>query len=378
MEFINLKAQYSRIKKTVDSSIDNVLSHGKYIMGPEVELLETQLKEYVDSKYSISCSSGTDALLMALLALDVKPGDAIITTPFTFIATAEVVSLLGATPVFVDIDPKTFNINSSLIEDKIDEVYSKTNLNIKAIIPVNIFGLPCDYDKIKSISNKYNIEIIEDAAQSFGAEYKNQKSCSLSDLSCTSFFPAKPLGCYGDGGAIFTNDSVLNDKLCSIRVHGKGNHKYDNINIGINGRLDTIQAAVLIEKLKIFNDEIEQRQTVAKKYNDCLKDYFDLQYIPKDYKSAWAQFCLLAEDSLSREKIINYLSDKNIPTAIYYPKPLHMQEAFSKLLNVDLDNSFNITEDISSRIFSIPMHPYLSDDEIGQICTALIKVKNEL
>ena len=197
-------------------------------------------------------------------------------------------------------------------------------------------------------------------------------------MSCTSFFPAKPLGCYGDGGAIFTNNSVLNDKLCSIRVHGKGNHKYDNINIGINGRLDTIQAAVLIEKLKVFNDEIEQRQTVAKKYNDYLKDYFDLQYIPKDYKSAWAQFCLLAEDSLSREKIINYLSDKNIPTAIYYPKPLHMQEAFSKLLNVDLDNSFNITEDISSRIFSIPMHPYLSDDEIGQICTALIKVKNEL
>ena len=378
MDFINLKKQYLEIKDEVDSSITAVLSHGKYIMGPEVELLENELKKYVDSKYSISCSSGTDALLMALLAIDVKPGDAIITTPFTFIATAEVVSLLGATPVFVDIDSKTFNIDPDLIELKINEIHSKTNLNIKAIIPVNIFGLPCDYDKIKSLSKKYNIEIIEDAAQSFGAQYNSQKSCSLSNLSCTSFFPAKPLGCYGDGGAIFTNDPDLNEKLCSIRVHGKGNHKYDNINIGINGRLDTIQAAVLIEKLKIFNDEIEQRQAVAKKYNDYLKDYFDLQYIPKDYKSAWAQFCLLAEDSLSREKIINYLSDKNIPTAIYYPKPLHMQEAFSKLLNVDLDNSFNITEDISSRIFSIPMHPYLSDDEIGQICTALIKVKNEL
>ena len=378
MDFINLKKQYLEIKDEVDSSITAVLSHGKYIMGPEVELLENELKKYVDSKYSISCSSGTDALLMALLAIDVKPGDAIITTPFTFIATAEVVSLLGATPVFVDIDSKTFNIDPDLIELKINEIHSKTNLNIKAIIPVNIFGLPCDYDKIKSLSKKYSIEIIEDAAQSFGAQYNSQKSCSLSNLSCTSFFPAKPLGCYGDGGAIFTNDPDLNEKLCSIRVHGKGNHKYDNINIGINGRLDTIQAAVLIEKLKIFNDEIEQRQAVAKKYNDYLKDYFDLQYIPKDYKSAWAQFCLLAEDSLSREKIINYLSDKNIPTAIYYPKPLHMQEAFSKLLNVDLDNSFNITEDISSRIFSIPMHPYLSDDEIGQICTALIKVKNEL
>jgi len=378
MDFINLKKQYLEIKDEVDSSITAVLSHGKYIMGPEVELLENELKKYVDSKYSISCSSGTDALLMALLAIDVKPGDAIITTPFTFIATAEVVSLLGATPVFVDIDSKTFNIDPDLIELKINEIHSKTNLNIKAIIPVNIFGLPCDYDKIKSLSKKYSIEIIEDAAQSFGAQYNSQKSCSLSNLSCTSFFPAKPLGCYGDGGAIFTNDPDLNEKLCSIRVHGKGNHKYDNINIGINGRLDTIQAAVLIEKLKIFNDEIEQRQAVAKKYNDYLKDYFDLQYVPKDYKSAWAQFCLLAEDSVSREKIINYLSDKNIPTAIYYPKPLHMQEAFSKLLNVDLDNSFNITEDISSRIFSIPMHPYLSDDEIGQICTALIKVKNEL
>ena len=304
MEFIDLKTQYQIIEKQINVSIKGVLDHGKYIMGPEIEELEKMLSNYTDSKYCISCSSGTDALLMSLLAIGVTSGDAIITTPFTFIATAEVISLLGATPVFVDINPKTFNSNVDLIEEKIKEVNLNTNLNIKAIIPVNIFGLPCDYDKIDSISNKYNIEIIEDAAQSFGGEYHKKKSGNLSNLSCTSFFPAKPLGCYGDGGAIFTNDDNLYEKLYSIRVHGKGKHKYDNINIGINGRLDTIQAAVLLEKLKIFDDEIKCRQIIAEKYQHSLKKYFDLQYIPKEFKSAWAQFSLLADDELSRKKII--------------------------------------------------------------------------
>ena len=265
----------------------------------------------------------------------------------------------------------TFNV--------VKETIDKTNLNIRAIIPVNIFGLPCDYNKIKNISNKYNLHIIEDAAQSFSAEYYSQKSCRLSNLSCTSFFPAKPLGCYGDGGAIFTSNDNIYKRLISIRIHGKGESKYDNINIGINGRLDTIQAAILIEKLKIFNNEMNSRQDIAKKYKERLKDYFVLQHIPENYKSAWAQFCLLADSNYSRGKIIDYLKSRDVPTAIYYPKPLHKQLAFKDVISgIDLDNSFNITEEISSKIFSVPMHPYLSNENINEICDMLIKAKNEL
>ena len=280
MEFIDLKYQHQLIADNIDLSIKKVLQHGKYIMGPEVIELESMLSDYAGSKYCVTCSSGTDSLLMSLLALNVKPGDAILTTPFTFVATAEVISLIGATPVFIDINPKTFNIDASLIEEKINDIKNNSDLNVKAIIPVNIFGLPADYEQISKICGKYKIEIIEDAAQSFGADYHHKKSCNLSDLSCTSFFPAKPLGCYGDGGAVFTSNSDLYDKLVSIRIHGKGRNKYDNVNIGINGRLDTIQAAILIEKLKIFDNELDLRQKVAKQYQDLLKKHFIVQYIP--------------------------------------------------------------------------------------------------
>lgn len=379
MDFIDLKKQYKIIENKIKFSINNVLNHGKYIMGPEVEKLEKLLAHYVGSKYCISCSSGTDALLMSLLALDIKKGDAVLTTPFTFIATAEVISLIGATPIFIDIDSKTFNINTNLIEKKIKEVMENSNLNIKAIIPVNIFGLPSDYNEILKICNRYNIEIIEDAAQSFGSEYYNRKSCNLSNLSCTSFFPAKPLGCYGDGGAIFTSDEELHEKLLSIRVHGKGKDKYDNINIGINGRLDTMQAAILIEKLKIFSNEIILRQKIATKYQILLQDQFILQKIPENYKSAWAQFSLLVDNQESRDRIMKNLKDNNIPTAIYYPKPLHMQSVFQHVnYSVETAGTLNVSEEISSRIFSIPMHPYLSDGEINKVCDVLIKAKNEL
>ena len=376
MDFIDLKTQFKGIENEITNSIQGVLHHGKYIMGPEVEQLESQLSNYVNSKYCISCSSGTDALLMSLLTLNIKPGDAVITTPFTFIATAEVISLLGATPIFVDINPTDFNINPNLIEEKIQEVNSSTDLIIKAIIPVNIFGLPADYNAIFKIVNKYNIKIIEDAAQSFGAEYYGKKSGNLSELSCTSFFPAKPLGCYGDGGAIFTSSDDIYEKLVSIRVHGKGKDKYDNINIGINGRLDTIQAAILIEKLKIFKKEILFRREVASKYKKLLGDCFVFQHIPDNYQSAWAQFCLLADTKEDRNLILKYLKEKNIPTAIYYPKPLHLQSVFSK---INYKNNFlKVSEQISDRIFSIPMHPYLSDDNINKICNILIRAKNEL
>ena len=376
MEFIDLKIQFSKIEDKITKSINEVLHHGKYIMGPEVEKLENQLSDYVNSKYCVSCSSGTDALLMSLLAINLKPGDAVITTPFTFIATAEVISLLGATPIFVDIDPKTFNINPELIEDTIVDVNNNSNINIKAIIPVNIFGLPADYNKILKIVDKYNVHIIEDAAQSFGAKYYDKKSGNLSNLSCTSFFPAKPLGCYGDGGAIFTSDDNIYNKLISLRIHGKGNNKYDNVNIGINGRMDTIQAAILIEKLKIFKEEVLLRQQVADKYSLLLKKYFNTQCIPDNYESAWAQFCLLADTKDERNFILQYLKKYNIPTAIYYPKPLHLQPVFGK--NNYNNNSLIESEKISNKIFSIPMHPYLSDDNINQISDILIKAKHEL
>ena len=376
MEFIDLKIQFNKIEDRVTNSIQKVLHHGKYIMGPEVEKLENELSNYVGSKYCVSCSSGTDALLMSLLTIDIKPGYAVITTPFTFIATAEVITLLGATPVFVDIDLKTFNINSDLIEDTIIDIIKNTKLNIKAIIPVNIFGLPADYNKISEIAAKYNIEIIEDAAQSFGAEYHQKKSGNLSQLSCTSFFPAKPLGCYGDGGAIFTSNDDIYDKLISIRIHGKGKNKYDNVNIGINGRLDTIQAAILIEKLKIFKKEVLLRQKIADKYMSLLDEHFTFQYIPEGSQSVWAQFCLLADTKKQRNGILEYLNSNNIPTAVYYSKPLHLQSVFSD--KIYYNNSLKISEEISGRIFSIPMHPYLSDDSINKISNCLIKAKNEL
>ena len=376
MEFIDLKIQFNKIEDKVTNSIQKVLHHGKYIMGPEVEKLENELSNYVGSKYCVSCSSGTDALLMSLLTIDIKPGYAVITTPFTFIATAEVITLLGATPIFVDIDLETFNINPDLIEDTIIDIKKNTNLNIKAIIPVNIFGLPADYNAIRILCDKYNIHIIEDGAQSFGAEYHNKKSGNLSNLSCTSFFPAKPLGCYGDGGAIFTSDNQLYEKLCSIRVHGQGKHKYDNISIGINGRLDTIQAGILIEKLKIFKDEIILRQNIADKYRSLLKNDFVLQEIPNAHKSAWAQFSLLAKDETERDKMITYLNQNNIPSAIYYSKPLHLQLAF-KNIKYSGKSTLNISEEISKRIFSIPMHPYLSNENINKISKVLIKAKNE-
>ena len=373
MDFINLKKQYKKVENKINNSIKEVLNHGQYIMGPEIEKVEYELSDYVESKYCVSCSSGTDALLMSLMAIGVGPGDAVITTPFTFVATAEVIVLLGATPLFVDIDPDTFNINPDLIEDKILESKTKLNLNIKAIIAVNIFGLPADYDKISNIAHKYNISVIEDAAQSFGGQYYNKKSGNLAKLSCTSFFPAKPLGCYGDGGAVFTSDDKIYEKLISIRVHGQGANKYDNINIGINGRLDTIQAAILIEKLKIFNEEFLLRQKVALKYKNILKPYFKTQQIPRNYKSVWAQFSLLAETKEDRCIILEHLKTNAIPTAIYYPKPLHLQTAFSNIAYKN--NSLEISEQIADRIFSIPMHPYLLDDEIDQISNTLMEIK---
>ncbi len=365
MQFIDLKTQYAKIKKGVDARILNVLEHGKYIMGPEVKELENELSSYTSTDFCISCSSGTDALLMPLMAWDIGPGDAVFTTPFTFISTAEVIQLLGATPVFVDIDPVTYNLDPEHLEDVINKIISEGKLNPKAVIPVDLFGLPADYERIAAIAAKFELYVIEDAAQSFGGSIKDSKAGSFGHVASTSFFPAKPLGCYGDGGAIFTNDQVLKDKLESIRIHGKGTDKYNNIRIGLNARFDTIQAAVLLEKLSIFDEEITLRQKVSAAYTEKLKNKVVTPFIPDGYRSAWAQYSVQADSSEHRQEIMSRLNANGVPTAVYYPLPLHLQEAFKHLGYSD--GEFPVTEQISQKIFSLPMHPYLDLESIDKI-----------
>ncbi len=384
MQFIDLAAQQARIKEKIDANIQTVLSHGNYIMGPEVPELEQKLAEYVGCNHAIACASGTDALLMALMALGIGPGDAVFTSPFTFIATAEVISLLGATPVFVDIDPKTFNIDPKKLEEAITALEKKdrflhplpiTNnpspMIPKGIIAVDLFGLAADYERIDEIGKKFGLFVIEDAAQSLGGELNGKKACSFGNIAATSFFPAKPLGCYGDGGMCFTDDDEITEALRSIRVHGKGAHKYDNARIGINGRMDTLQAAILLAKFEIFPEEIELRQKVAKNYTDLLSHnpWPITPCLPNGMRSAWAQYSLLAENAETKTKLQNALKEEGIPTAVYYPKPLHLQTAFKELGYKKGD--FPISEDASDRIFSIPMHPYLRLNEQQKIAKVI-------
>ncbi|MBD3321857.1 MAG: aminotransferase class I/II-fold pyridoxal phosphate-dependent enzyme [Chitinivibrionales bacterium] len=374
MQFIDLKAQQALIEKPLKKRIETVLAHGKYIMGPEIFELEEKLAGYCGVKHCVCCSSGTDALLLALMAYNIGPGDAIFTTPFTFIATAEVISLLGATPVFVDIDKETFTIDPHKLNEAIAGVKSgqapspgaSGNLKPKGIIPVDIFGLPADYDGIEEIARQHDQFVLEDACQSFGAVYKSRKSCGLGDMAATSFFPAKPLGCYGDGGALFLNDDALAEKIRSIRIHGQGSDKYDNVRIGINGRMDTMQAAVLLCKLELFDKELMSRREVAKRYDDGLGGDFTLQTVPDHCVSAWAQYAILSD---RRDQILAKLQDAGIPTAIYYPKPLHLQDAFAPLGHAKGD--FKVSESIADRIFSVPFHPYLEKEDQQRIIKAV-------
>tara|TARA_Y100001970_G_C14199131_1_gene840031 strand:- start:772 stop:1893 length:1122 start_codon:yes stop_codon:yes gene_type:complete len=368
MEFIDLKAQQSKIRQKIDKRIKSVLDHGKYIMGPEVFELEEKLSSYVNMKYCISCSSGTDALLIPLMAKEIGIGDAVITTPFTYIATAEVISLLGAEPVFVDIYDSTYNLNPDGIEDAIQYAELK-GLNPKAIIPVDLFGLPSRYRLIVDLAKKHDLFVIEDAAQGFGGEIRGSKAGSFGDVGSTSFFPAKPLGCYGDGGAIFTNDEDLANKMKSIRIHGSGQDKYENVRVGINGRLDTVQAAILLEKLSIFDAELKSRNEVANHYSKNISPKFITPFIPKGYSSSWAQYSLLSQSKYERNKIIGVLSKENIPSMIYYRHPLHLQAVLKKYGYEKGD--FPISEKISSQIFSIPMHPYLKLKEQNRIIEVL-------
>lgn len=375
MRFIDLHAQQRRIRKNLEDRLRVVLDHGQYVMGPEVYALEECLANYTGVTHAIGCASGTDALLMALMAHGVGPGDAIFTSPFTFVATAEVISLLRATPVFVDIDPVSFNLDPEHLEHAISAVRhrdaslhplprweSNRSLVPRGIIAVDLFGLPADYGRINRTAELHGLFVVEDAAQSFGGAQDDKKACSLAQIGCTSFFPAKPLGCYGDGGMCFTRDDGLAAVMRSIRIHGEGTDKYDNVRVGINGRLDTLQAAVLLAKMEILPDELEARDRVARLYAELIgrgDSGLTVPTIPEDFCSAWAQYSLLAKDRTHRSILLSMLRDAGIPAAIYYPKPLHLQRAFSALGYRDGD--FPVSEDCAGRIFSIPMHPYLSE-----------------
>lgn len=374
MEFIDLKAQYERIKDDVRRRIDAVLEHGKFIMGPEVYELEERLADYVGVKHCITCASGTDALLLPLMAKNIGPGDIVFTTPFTFIATAEVIALLGATPLFVDIDPHTYNIDPKKLEEAIINVkngiypttYYTEDMTPKAIIAVDLFGLPADYTAIEPIAKKHGLYLIEDAAQGFGGSIDGKKAGSFGDVAATSFFPAKPLGCYGDGGAIFTDDDGLADIIRSIRIHGKGTDKYDNVRVGINGRLDTLQAAVILAKMVIFDDEVEKRQQVASWYGETLRGTIKKPFVADGYRSAWAQYTVRTDN---RAILVSKLKDVGIPTAIYYPKTLHLQTTFERYRYVA--GSLPLGEEASMQVFSLPMHSYLTLDQAEGIAQAI-------
>ncbi|WP_041585097.1 DegT/DnrJ/EryC1/StrS family aminotransferase [Syntrophus aciditrophicus] len=384
MNFIDLPAQQQRIRMQIEENIRKVLDHGQYIMGPEIGALEQALVEYTGVRHAIACSSGTDALLLALMAYGVGPGDAVFTTPFTFIATAEVVALLGATPVFVDIDPRTFNIDPEKLKQAIQAVKQNdprlhplpaasqsAALTPKGIIPVDLFGLPADYDRISAIAREHGLFVIEDAAQSFGAEYQGKKAGALADIACTSFFPAKPLGGYGDGGMCFTDDDTLADLMRSIRIHGQGSDRYNNVRVGINGRLDSLQAAILLAKFSLFPEETILRQQAAGRYSALLaqNESLVLPYVPDGYLSVWAQYSILARDNAHRAAIQAALQKEGIPTMVYYPKPLHVQDAFA-FLGYRPDD-LPVSDDCARRIFSLPMHPYLKEDDQKLIADAI-------
>lgn len=363
IEFIDLKTQYADLKQSIDSRIQRVLDHGQYIMGPEVRELEVGLEAYTAAKHCITVASGTEALLIALMAIGVKAGDEIITTPFTFVATAEVIALLGAVPVFVDVQPDTCNIDPTLIEAAISP---KT----RAIIPVSLYGQVADMDEINAIAARHgNISVIEDAAQSFGADYKGRKTCNLSAIGCTSFFPSKPLGCYGDGGAIFTNDDALAKAMREIRVHGQ-ERRYYHTRVGVGGRMDTLQCAVVLAKLERFDWEVDQRKLAGERYLGLLKHIPTVQplVVRTDRTCVWGQFTIQVAN---REAVLENLKAAGIPTAVHYPVPLHRQPAYEGLCRIS--GSLELSDAAAARVMSLPMHPYIDLETQKVIVDAVAK-----
>lgn len=368
--FIDLQSQYREHKESLDQAVLKVLGHGQYIMGPEIAELELQLSEYIGVKHALTCSSGTDALVLPLMTKNLKKTDAIFTSPFTFFASAESITLSGATPVFVDIDPNTYNLDADALDSAIQAVKKEGVLTPRGIVPVDLFGLAADYNRINQVAQQYNLFVLEDAAQSFAAKYHGAKAGGLGDVAATSFYPAKPLGCYGDGGAIFTNDTAMFEEMVSLRVHGQGKtgDKYDNIRIGLNARMDTIQAAVLLEKLKHYEHEVKLRNNVASAYSERLKGFVKTPSVPDNQESVWAQYSIQVEN---RNEVRQALSNEEIPTAVFYPTPIHLSTAYQGL-NYNVGDFAN-SEYASERIFSLPMHPYLNEQQIELISNTIIK-----
>ncbi len=360
MDFIDLKTQYKTLKSSIDARIQKVLDHGQYVLGPEVAELEQRLAAYVGAKHSVACASGTDALLIALMALDLKPGDEVITCPFTFVATVEMIVLLGAKPVLVDVQPDTCNLDPALLERAITP-------RARAVMPVALYGQPADMDEINAIAARHGLAVIEDAAQSFGATYRGRKSCALSTIGCTSFFPSKPLGCYGDGGAAFTDDDALAQAFREIRHHGQAG-RYHHTRVGINGRLDTIQCAILLAKLERFDWEVEQRQVIARRYEAMLAGLEPaVRTLPvrPHRTSVYAQYTVRCTDRASVER---ELKAAGIPTAVHYPVSLHQQPAYAHLFP---GASFPVSEGLAREVLSLPMHPYLDEPTQRRVVDAV-------
>lgn len=371
MQFRDLKAQYVALKSEMDKAILEVVDSSAFVMGPKIKEMEHAFAEYVGMKHCVACNSGTDALLLALKAWDVKQGDAVFVPSFTFFASAEVIAIQGATPVFVDVDENTFNLDVTDLEHKIEQTLKGGKLSPRVVIAVDLFGLPADFEAVRKVADKFGLYVLEDGAQGFGGRIGDKEACSFGDISTTSFFPAKPVGCYGDGGALFTNNDEWAALMESYHIHGKGSDRYDNVRIGLNSRLDSIQAAVLLVKLKAFRDyELADVNKVAERYAKKLEGIVKTPFVPQGYYSSWAQYTLQLANKEEREGLQNALKAVGIPTAVYYPIPMHRQTAF-KYLNIE-DNLCPVADRLADTVISLPIHPYLSEADQDMICESVV------
>jgi len=371
MQFRDLARQYQELKPKMDSAMLSVAAGAHYIMGPEVQALEERLAAYTGVKHCLTCANGTDALTLALKAWGIGPGDAVFVPDFTFFASAEVVSLEGATPVFVDVDARTYNIDTESLGAAVQAVLAEGRLKPRVVVAVDLFGLPANYPAVRAIADKYGLLVLEDGAQGFGGSIGSRKACSFGDISTTSFFPAKPLGCYGDGGAVFTDNDEWAALIASYRVHGKGTDKYDNVRIGLNSRLDTLQAAVLQVKLDVFDEEVERVNAAAREYSRRLSGKVVTPVIPEGFGSSWAQYTIQLESPEQRSRVQAALKAAGIPSMVYYPRPMHKQTAFS-FIPCQTGEPSPVTTRLSDTVLSLPMHPYLTLTDIDTVCSVLI------
>jgi dTDP-4-amino-4,6-dideoxygalactose transaminase len=371
MQFRDLAKQYEVLKKDIDQAMVSVAQQSRYIMGPQVKELEQQLADYVGVKHCLSCANGTDALTLALKAWAIGPGDAVFVPDFTFFSSAEVVALEGATPIFVDVCADTYNIDTKSLEKAIELTLAEGKLKPRVVVAVDLFGLPANYPEVKAVARKYGLLILEDGAQGFGGTINGQKDCSFGDISTTSFFPAKPLGCYGDGGAVFTDNDEWAELINSYRVHGKGTDKYDNVRIGMNSRLDTLQAAILQVKLRAFDNEVERVNEAAAHYTRLLENHVVTPVIPEGYRSSWAQYTIRLNSEEQRNSIQQALKEAGIPSMVYYPKTMHQQTAFAQTAQPTDCDSY-VARRLCATVLSLPMHPYIETSEIENICSTLI------